>query len=285
MSNGFTVHDYLRKKRTENPEYAQYSNMSLYQKLRDEGDAVPEWESANTYRDNKSKRKRAYEQKQNPDFVNSLYDWTDWTIDENSWDWVKSAYNNSMTGLAYQLYNKQQRFALDENYNPGIVEDVGRAVLSFLMPLDMATFAFGGWAAKGVMAAGGNTLARKGLKHAAMTNLMKTGGFTKKTAALREVNKMLKVNSLASKGGGMAGVMRTGAPRAAGMIGQGTTLAVFEGARGGMQASADGTDLWEGIGHGVMHGGVMGGLAGFAGASLNIKHAAKWNKKTGPLTP
>ena len=46
-----------------------------------------------------------YEQEQNPSFVNSLFEWSDYTIDESSAKWKKQAYNNSITGMAYQMYH------------------------------------------------------------------------------------------------------------------------------------------------------------------------------------
>lgn len=59
---------------------------------------------------------------------------------------------------------------------------------------------------------------------------------------------------------------------AAGTIMNASTLATFEGVRGGFQAAANGEDVWKGIGTGVMHGGFMGALSGAVGSSLNIKH-------------
>ena len=58
----------------------------------------------------------------------------------------------------------------------------------------------------------------------------------------------------------------------AGATMQGSTLAVFEGVRGGFQAAVDGEDIWKGIGKGIAHGGIMGAASGALGASLNVKH-------------
>ena len=103
-----TIRDYLDKKISENPEYAFYDYEKLYKELKNQNDQnLPYWESFETQN---SRKKSKYEIKQNPDFVNSLFDWTDWGINENSAEWAKSAYNNSITGLAYQYYNEAQDY-------------------------------------------------------------------------------------------------------------------------------------------------------------------------------
>ena len=96
---------------------------------------------------NPSKSIRRKTDKQSPGFLNSLFDWTDYGINQTSWNFVKSAYNNSITGLAYQLHNGEERFDL-EDYNPGIIEDVGSMILSFAMPLDFASMFVGGYLGK-----------------------------------------------------------------------------------------------------------------------------------------
>ena len=162
MSNGFTIHDYLNKVKSENPQYSHYTKEMLYDELKSKGEEVPTWQGYEDRKTSWEKEKKAYQQRQNPDFVNQLYDWTDWGIDENSWRWAKAAYNNSITGLSYQLYNGEQRFDL-ENYNPGIGEDILSAVASFMMPADMLAMAGGGFLG-GLAKSGVGTLAKEGLK-------------------------------------------------------------------------------------------------------------------------
>ena len=58
-------------------------------------------------------------------------------------DWVKAGYNQSITGLAEQVATGDARFDLS-NYNPGILEDVGAMVVSFLQPADIGTMIAGG---------------------------------------------------------------------------------------------------------------------------------------------
>ena len=283
-----TIRDYLDKKISENPEYAFYDYEKLYKELKNQNDQnLPYWESFETQT---SRKKSKYEIKQNPDFVNSLFDWTDWGINENSAEWAKSAYNNSITGLAYQYYNGDQRFNLDK-YNPGIAEDIFSAVLSFSMPLDFLSMWAGGAIGKGF-----NSLAGIGMKEAAVNNIVKLSGkgLSKELLAKETAEELAIRTSLAKLGAeklinekGYSALFSQYAPRAAGSIGQSATLATFEGARGGLQAAVNGEDVWAGIGHGVAHGGIMGAAAGFVGASLNVKHAelfAKASKKGNVLT-
>ena len=88
-----------------------------------------------------------------PQFLNSFQTWFDYGIDEDSYGWMKSAYNNSLTGLTEKLVTGKERYNL-EDYDPNILEDIGSMALSFLMPLDMAAMAVGGGIAKGVSIGG-----------------------------------------------------------------------------------------------------------------------------------
>ena len=296
-----TVIDYLNKKREEDPSLSGLTYRGVYSKLQEANDPyLPEWEAVTTA-SSKPSGQTSYERKADPDFVNSLFDWGDWGINDDSARWAQSAYNNSITGLAYQMYNGEQRFNLD-GYNPGIAEDVFSAVLSFMMPMDFATMWAGGLAGKGL-----SSLAGYGMREAATENLVKLGvreaakkagqktvgkkivkTATVETAeemATREAFARLGVHNMI-KDGGYSALLGSFAPKLTGAIGSATTLATFEGTRGGMQAAVDGTDVWEGIRGGVMHGGIMGGIIGAVGASLNVKHAKLFNKKKkGTLTP
>ncbi len=86
-----TVQEYLNKKKSENIDYAGYPLGLLYSKLKNDND--PNLQALEDFQswDKPSRTKRSkYKIKTNPDFVNSLFDWTDWGIDENSADWAKS---------------------------------------------------------------------------------------------------------------------------------------------------------------------------------------------------
>ena len=270
-----SIIEYLDQIKKQNPDFKRDSYLSMYQKLKDEDASMPSWEQADNSRLKKGQTN--YERKQSPDLANQLLDWTDWSIDENSAKWAQNAYNQSIGGMAYQLYNGEQRFDLD-NYNPGIGADIGSAVLSFMMPLDFLTMFAGGAIGKGFTG-----LAGYGMKTAATNNLVKLSGKkltqkalskeTSKQLAKRTAAAQRQVDLIIGKGGGHGALFSAYAPKASASIMQGATLATFEGARGGIQAAIDDTDIWEGVMDGVAHGGFMGGLAGAAGAGLNIKHA------------
>jgi len=183
-----------------------------------------------------------------PQFLNSFQTWFDYGIDEGSYGWMKSAYNNSLTGLTEQLVTGKQRYSL-EDYDPNILEDIGSMALSFLMPLDMLAMSVGGGIAKGVSVGGvaGKGVLGKGLSGLAQEGIKKRAG--------KEFGKRL---------------WHTAIPTA---ITQGTTLAVYEGAMGGVQAAINEEDVMTGIGKGVIHGGLLGGAAGAVGGGLMGKNA------------
>ena len=158
-----TVFDYLEKLKQENPEYRRLNNTALYKKLKGQDTNMPSWESL----DNPQKTSTVQD-KTSPGFFNSLLDWTDYGINESSAGFVKAAYNHSLTGLAYQLHNGEARFDLEE-YDPGIVQDVLSAVLSFSMPLDIATMMTGGIAGRAVK----GSLASASMQSRLTSNLVK----------------------------------------------------------------------------------------------------------------
>lgn len=284
-----TISQYLQRKKQENPELANVADMDLYRRLVQEKDpGLPSFSSQNLTTGRRGQT--AYERKADPNFVNSLFDWTDWGIDEGSARWAKSAYNNSITGLAYQLYNGEQRFNLD-GYNPGMAEDIFSAVLSFMMPADLLSMRVGGILGRQLTG-----LAGYGFKQAAVDNFVKLSGKklfqkgvqaeTKEQFIIRKALAETQADDII-KAAGYSGLFQAYAPKAAGSIASAATLATFEGTRGGVAAAVNGEDVWAGIGSGVMHGGIMGGIIGAFGASLNVKNAALWNKvKSGKeLTP
>ena len=279
-----TVFQYLEKVRNENPQYQRLDNVSLYKQLKGTDQNLPSWSRI----DNPSKSTRRKTDKQSPGFLNSLFDWTDYGINQTSWNFVKSAYNNSITGLAYQLHNGEEKFDL-EDYNPGIIEDIGSMVLSFAMPLDFASMFVGGYLGKAL-----TKPMNAGIKAKAVDAMVGKKAFTKQFGkeitdqttqkALKKAGKNITsekarreiaerhVESII-KDYGMAPLYKQKSQAiAAGTIMNASTLATFEGVRGGFQAAANGEDVWKGIGTGVMHGGFMGALSGAVGSSLNIKH-------------
>tara|TARA_Y100001963_G_scaffold80442_1_gene111613 strand:- start:4533 stop:11273 length:6741 start_codon:yes stop_codon:yes gene_type:complete len=280
-----TVFDYLEEIKRNNPQYRHEDNASLYQKLRDQDASMPSWSTIDNMSENSSNMNKRYESKHHPSFMNNLFDWTDWGIDEGSSRWAKLAYNQSITGLAYRLYNGEDKYQIDD-YNTAIWEDVLSAVASFAMPLDILTMRVG----RGVGGVGLSGLARISSKKS-MLNALKKGA-AKQTSRISHsvplastiANKEARVGLVEAYGKKLvdgreyAKLFNITNPIKGAAVQSAGTLATFEGVKGGVQAAADGTDIWEGIGHGVMHGGIMGGVVGMVGGSLNVVHSKLFNK-------
>ena len=87
----------------------------------------------------------------------------------------------------------------------------------------------------------------------------------------------------AARGGLALAGINVKAARAAGKAGlgyivpqmtqQAASLAVYEGALGGVQAKINDEDVWKGITDGAMHGAVLGGIAGGVGGGLGYLNA------------
>ena len=174
-----------------------------------------------------------------PNFMNSFQSWFDLGIDENSADFFKAGYNNSLTGLAEQLVTGKARYDLND-YDPNILEDIGSMITSFVMPLDLL--------ALGTGAAVGSLVLK---------------GFGVQTA--KEVAKFSGKQTLKDSIADLA-------------VRQAFTLGTYEGAMGGVQAGLNGENVMGGIGKGVMHGGILGGLAGAAGGGLTYANAHLLNQ-------
>ena len=179
-----------------------------------------------------------------PEAMNGLASTFDLWINDESSDWMKFAYNKSLTGLTERLFKGDERYNLDD-YDPGIVADIASTALSFMMPLDLLAFWAGGQLAKPIAG-----FAAKGLGYTAQ----KVG-----TIAGRDI--VIPANRVWAQ----KSLQKTGERRLLHGINQGSALAVFEGAIGGVQAAINGEDIIPGITKGVIHGGILGGIAGAVG--------------------
>jgi len=228
--------------RSRNPATAGKSDERLYRYLKKSNPSLV-WSEVDSAVESKGQQRQV---DTSPSFLNSFQTWFDYGIDENSADWMKSAYTNSLTGLTEKLVTGKERYDLKQGepggYNPNIFEDIFSMALSFLMPLDFMAMAAGG---------GAGGLALKGF-----------GVTAAKEASRIGVKQSLK-HALAEQA-----------------IKQAGGLAVYEGALGGVQAGIDGEDVMGAIGKGVVHGGILGGLAGLAGGGLAYRNASLLNKFT-----
>ena len=109
----------------------------------------------------KSRLKESSKQNINTDapFLNSFQSWLDGPISEDSWNWVRDAYNRSLQGMTEEMITGKKRYKLDEGYEPNVLEDIGSTALSFTMPLDFLAMAAGGAIGRGGLALAGVNVA------------------------------------------------------------------------------------------------------------------------------
>ena len=197
--------------------------------------------------------------------VSSMFDLF---IDEDSWDFTKAAYTRSLTGIAEQAYTGKKRYNVDEaNFN--FAEDLGATFLSFFMPLDALSLAFGGFLGKKMA----QPLASKMLLKKQSDDVLKA--ISKKGAVPDDIvwktlNKT--ENAIVGGVGGIPG------------------LAIYEGAIGGHMAAIDGKDatgVLQDTVKGVLRGGALGFLTGAIGGGMGARSAeilSKSKKSGDPLT-
>ena len=228
MAMPYSVRVAIDSFREEEPTFSTLSDEQIYKHLKTYEPHL-EWKEAD-----KTPAKTRRKKDSSPSYMNAFAEWFDYGINEQSSDWMKAAYNNSLTGMTEQLMKGEQRYDL-KDYDPNILADIGSMALSFLMPLDLLTFGAGG---KFV----GQPLAK-----------MATAGMKSRVGAkfgTRALDAMI--------------------PAA---INQAGTLATYEGAMGGVLAGIENENVMEGIGKGVLHGSIMGGAAGLVGGGLAFKNA------------
>ena len=183
------------------------------------------------------------------DDMGILQQYAGYWIDDESYDWVKAAYNRSLTGNLEQLITGNQRYNVDEtDFN--LLEDISASFLSFLMPLDIFSMWTGGVAGKALS----KGLA-KGMANKANSQVLKKLPKSVSKWGPEETSTVMSTLSAGQK-------MLTGA------VGQAPALALYEGAMGGVQAGIHGDDVLGGITYGVIHGGVLGGITGAVGTGL-----------------
>ena len=194
----------------------------------------------------------------------------DYFIDEDSADWLKAAYVNSLTGATEQLITGKARYNVNQA-DFSIWEDIGAGLFSFFMPLDLLTLWGGGKIGKGIVqgfSKGGSGLGQKLVQK----NILK------------KYNKEI-VN--ATKDEVLAASLTTGQKALLGGVGSAPALALYEGAMGGIMAKNNGEDPLSAAMWGVFHGGVMGFITGGIGGGMGAKAAAiknAANKGKGPMS-
>jgi hypothetical protein len=184
-------------------------------------------------------------------FVNFLWEFADYGVDENSSDWWKASYNKSLTSLSENLIKGGPKYELSEEYNPGYLSDITSTVMGFLYPVDLITMAFGGFLGK----VGGKGVSK--VATSAGSKLTKAVGVTKKVEDGTSVVSPVLIKAVD------------------GMFQSAGALAAYEGSMLGTQAAIDGEDtkgILSAIGEGVVHGGMMGAAIGLTAGGMGAKH-------------
>ena len=164
-------------------------------------------------------------------------------------DAIKKGYNDSITGMAQQLATGEAPFDL-EDYNPGVLGDIGSAIVSFFMPADVALFAAGG----GI---GGQ--AAKSAGKLALKQMMRAG--VKKEFAEKTVQKGL--NSIVAKAGISAG-------------GSAAALGSYSGIADAMVQEIEDNDIdWERTFKAAAKGTVLGATVGAVGGRATAKGSSE----------
>ena len=164
-------------------------------------------------------------------------------------DAIKKGYNDSITGMAQQLATGEAPFDL-EDYNPGVLGDIGSAIVSFFMPADVALFAAGG----GI----GGQAAKKAGK-LALKQMMRAG--VKKEFAEKTVQGGL--NSIVAKAGISAG-------------GSAAALGSYSGIADAMVQEIEDNNIdWERTFKAAAKGTVLGATVGAVGGRATAKGSSE----------
>ena len=248
----------IDKTRKEREHFADYDDAKVYRFLEYQG-KVPEggaWEEQSVI---KPKKQQEIDSTNSND-VSWLGSMADWGIDENSYDFMKAAYNRSLGGTTEQLIYGKARYDVDES-DFTFWEDVGATMVSFFMPLDLLTMGIGGRiggvAAKSALKSG---LFGGSLKKASQEAAKKVAtGEAKDILTDTAVTKILTNNKL--KNALLGGVK------------QAPTLGLYEAAMGGVQSKLNGESFFGGAAEGAFHGSLMGCFTGGIGAGMGAKQA------------
>ena len=253
MSAPQTTLQLLEQVRAEGPSYyKRLSDEALYYKLRNQNkiNDLQIWNEADKKfgygKHSQASQENLYKDESD---INTLQQYADLFISDDSYDWVKAAYNRSLTGNVEKLITGEQRYDIDDtDFN--LLEDIGASLLSFIMPLDAISMFTGGLAGKALS----KGLA-KGMANKANSQILKKLPKSVSKWTPEETSAVMSTLSRSQK-------MLVGA------TGQAPALAVYEGAMGGVQAQINGDNVLGGITYGVLHGGFLGGVTGAVGTGL-----------------
>ena len=169
-------------------------------------------------------------------------------INDDSWEWVKHAYANSLQGTLEQWKNGELDYDIKKDYDQlNVGEKILAGVGSFLMPLDLVTLFGGSLATKGILALGTKVAGKK------LSQSLAGRGF------------LTRLDAVGVKHGLGEGVAKGAIERA---IVEGNTLGLYEGAKAGLHADYTGGDVTRAIADNYVHGAILGGAMGGIGGTL-----------------
>jgi hypothetical protein len=164
-------------------------------------------------------------------------------------DVFKKGYNESLTGMAQQLATGEAPFDL-ENYHPGVLGDIGAALVSFFMPADFLTFAAG---------AGIGGQAAKMAGKTALKQMMRAG-----------VNKKFAEKTLEKGMATLAGKAGLGAGTGAGALG------VYSGVADALSQEIETNNIdWGQVSKSVAKGAALGAITGAVGGRAAYKGSSE----------
>ena len=116
-------------------------------------------------------------EKTSPGYINSMLRWG---IDNESPEWLKQAWAQSVKGLAeLASTGSLGDIEIDPNWNPSWMEEIGSGLMSFAFPADIATLYVTGGVGKAATFVGGKTITKLGgqhlIKRQVTSNLAKKG--------------------------------------------------------------------------------------------------------------
>jgi len=154
-------------------------------------------------------------------------------------EFFKAGVNQSITGLAFQLATGAEPLRLDD-YDPNLLEHIGSTVVSFLMPLDIATVIAGGGIGGVAAKKAGGLAFRKLVQAGVSKNIAKEVAQTGVKRALAGGGALGLYNTVSSSVGQLArtGEVDLGEATKAGL--KGTALGVLAGGVGGAVSIAGG---------------------------------------------
>jgi hypothetical protein len=184
-----------------------------------------------------------------------------WGIDDDSWEWAKHAYANSLTGTLEAWDQGKLNYDMVDYEDLGVPEKIFAAFGSFMMPLDIATLGAGPFVSKTIGGIGRKVVGSVG-KEVLSKNAYKKFALD---GLLDKIDNIAVKRSVGTKFPMAKGTARAAIERA---VIEGNTLGMYEASKAGLQADMAGEPVLPAIGHGYVHGSILGAVLGGTGGII-----------------